>query len=90
MLILILTFDLDLRSFFSITNNFDFHYGCCAYLERYVFQQGVLQYRLQLPVDLEGEVQGHGAVVARLGRVEGGHDAALGRQLSLQMTKYLA
>lgn len=53
-----------------------------AYLQCNVLQQSVLQHRLQLPVDLQRQVQGQPAV-GRVRGIEGSHDASPPAQVGL-------
>lgn len=48
--------------------------ACVTHLQRDVLEQRVLQHGLQLPIDLQWEVEGQ-AGVGGVGGVQGGHDA---------------
>lgn len=56
--------------------------GKNAYLEGNVLQQRVLQHSLELPVDLQRQVQGQPAV-RRVGGVKRSHDASPPAQVGL-------
>ena len=57
-----------------------------GYLEGDILEEGVLQDGLELPVDLQGELQRHGRVCHPAG-VDAGHDPGLGTHHSLGTTR---